>query len=447
MALAENEYLKNGVLYRNDLKVGDDGMNWQERSNKKMYSPDAAVGADGLTSKQRAREVLKAKKEKRAYPLELLKKEFKLETNKGGTAWTHQAVAAFMARDMDFIVTSVYKNAATPLEGFCLRCGESTPEGKGTLWSDITQGISACNSSACGGNRMPTEKFMESVFTERGVELVGTYPTSATRKFWLRHIGGEGACQQKYEATWGNFYNLKQGCAVCRGLQIVVGFNDLASIHPELASEMLFPDPTTVTAFSSIKADWRCGECNYEWQVMIGHRSSGSGCPKCIPRGYNLTTPNGTIYFSNHATESARPRRRIGKVGITKEFLRRRTEHARTNLNFREGSISMLMHPDPHIAKVLEDMVHDVMKNANMKVTDIKLKERETEFTPRELFRVRDVRCNGEIVGDIYDLLEWVQVQSDEDFARALDIGDEWLCTNCDGVVQYPLDSLIYTEL
>ena len=107
----------------------------------------------------------------------------------------------------------------------------------------------------------------------------------------------------------------------------------------------------------------------------------------------------------------------------------------------------MLTHHDPLVAKVLEDMVHGVMKNANMKVTDITLKKREAEFTPRELFRVRDVRCNGEIVGDIYDLLEWVQVQSDEDFARALDIGDEWLCTNCDGVVQYPLDSLIYTEL
>ena len=36
MALAENEYLKNGVLYRNDLRVGDDGMNHIERGNKKI---------------------------------------------------------------------------------------------------------------------------------------------------------------------------------------------------------------------------------------------------------------------------------------------------------------------------------------------------------------------------------------------------------------------------
>ena len=46
----KNEYLKNGVLYRNDLRVGKDGMNSIERGNKKMYSPDAAVGVDGLTT-------------------------------------------------------------------------------------------------------------------------------------------------------------------------------------------------------------------------------------------------------------------------------------------------------------------------------------------------------------------------------------------------------------
>ena len=121
----KNEYLKNGVLYRNDLRVGDDGMNRQERSSKKQSSPDAPVDTNGLTSAQRGRAVQKANKEKRAYPLELLKKEFKLGKGRRGTAWTHQAVAAYMARDMDFIITGVYKNSGIPLEGFCLRCGES----------------------------------------------------------------------------------------------------------------------------------------------------------------------------------------------------------------------------------------------------------------------------------------------------------------------------------
>jgi len=44
----KNEYLKNGVLYRNDMRVGEDGMNKQERSDKKKSSPDAPVGDDVL---------------------------------------------------------------------------------------------------------------------------------------------------------------------------------------------------------------------------------------------------------------------------------------------------------------------------------------------------------------------------------------------------------------
>ena len=366
-----------------------------------------------------------------------------LERNGSGWKWTTAFVADFLLRERDWVLTGEYVNSNTPMEGYCNRCGDAGSP----MWNDICQGYGACNSWKCGGNQMPPEQFMEAAFTERGFELVGAYPTRSKSKFWLRHIGGEGACQQKFEIRWCHVVQ-KRGCAICAGKQIAVGYNDLATVKPALAAEMLFPDPTTVTAFSGTKADWRCGECNHEWTVAIAQRSNGTGCPKCNGNGgYDLTTPNGTVYFSNHATELDRPRRRIGKVGITKKFLRRRRQHANTNLNFREGSISMLTHHDPLVAKVLEDMVHGVMKNANMKVTDITLKRRETEFTPRELFRVRDVRCNGEIVGDIYDLLEWVQVQSDEDFARTLDISDEWLCTNCDGVVQYPLNSLIYTEL
>ena len=296
--MATKEYLKNGVIYRNDLRVGDDGMNHIERGNKSRVSPDAPVGTDGLTAVQRRRKVQKAKKEKRAYPLELLEKEFNLgKSNSGGTVWTHQAVAAFMARDMDFIVTGVYKKASTRLEGFCLRCGESPPEGKGPKWANIAQGQNACNSHACGGRRMPTKKFMEEAFTERGVELVGAYPTGCYRKFWLRHIGGEGACQQKYEAAWGDFYNAKNGCAVCRGYQIVVGFNDLATVMPELSEEMLFPDPTTVTKGSKTKADWKCGDCGHEWPARVVDRGTqGNGCPRCSKTGFDPSKP-GWLYL------------------------------------------------------------------------------------------------------------------------------------------------------
>jgi hypothetical protein len=137
----------------------------------------------------------------------------------------------------------------------------------------------------------------------------------------------------------------------------------------------------------------------------------------------------------------------MGKCGVTKRFDKRRREHEISKLNFRDGSISMLTHTDPYVAKFIEDTVHNGMKAADLTITDVDLQKDGKPLAPKEIFQARKVRVDDEIFADIYELLEWVQVQSDEDFARALDINDEWLCTNCDGVVQYPLDSLIYTEL
>ena len=51
--LADNEHMRDGVLYRDDLRVGADGLNSRERGDKKRLGPDPSVGADGLTSAQR----------------------------------------------------------------------------------------------------------------------------------------------------------------------------------------------------------------------------------------------------------------------------------------------------------------------------------------------------------------------------------------------------------
>ena len=43
MATATNEYMKDGVLYRNDMRVGEDGLNYRERGYKKEIGPNALV--------------------------------------------------------------------------------------------------------------------------------------------------------------------------------------------------------------------------------------------------------------------------------------------------------------------------------------------------------------------------------------------------------------------
>lgn len=75
------------------------------------------------------------------------------------------------------------------------------------------------------------------------------------------------------------------GCPICSGKKVLKGYNDLATVAPELAAQWhptkngtLRPD--SVTKGSGEKAWWVC-EKGHEWQAVISSRSAGCGCPKC----------------------------------------------------------------------------------------------------------------------------------------------------------------------
>jgi hypothetical protein len=70
------------------------------------------------------------------------------------------------------------------------------------------------------------------------------------------------------------------GCPTCSGKSVEEGFNDLASINSELASEAHEWDPTTVTRASNKNVMWQC-ELGHTWKATIANRSKGSGCPFC----------------------------------------------------------------------------------------------------------------------------------------------------------------------
>lgn len=82
--------------------------------------------------------------------------------------------------------------------------------------------------------------------------------------------------------------NAGAGCPFCANRKVLQGYNDLATTHPELLDEWDYQrntlDPTEITAGISHKAHWRCTECSFEWQAVIGSRSRGHGCPNCAGR-------------------------------------------------------------------------------------------------------------------------------------------------------------------
>jgi len=94
------------------------------------------------------------------------------------------------------------------------------------------------------------------------------------------------------------------GCPYCSGRNIIVGYNDLATINPKLAQEWHNEKngelkPKMVMANSDKKVWWKCNK-GHEWQTSISNRTHGTGCPICgnkqVLKGYNdLSTINPTL--------------------------------------------------------------------------------------------------------------------------------------------------------
>ena len=107
----------------------------------------------------------------------------------------------------------------------------------------------------------------------------------------------------EWQATIGS-RNRGNSCPYCSGKTVLVGFNDLQTLNPILASEWNYDKnseltPTDVTAGSSKKVWWKCSK-GHEWQTPICNRNKGTGCPYCaghkIMIGYNdLKTINPTL--------------------------------------------------------------------------------------------------------------------------------------------------------
>ena len=118
-----------------------------------------------------------------------------------------------------------------------------------------------------------------------------------------------------YSRTRGN------GCVVCSGRVVVVGFNDLATVNPELAAQADGWDPTTVTDGTEKKVGWKC-EFNHKWTTSVASRKAGSGCPSCATSGFDPNKPS-YLYLIEHFDLH------MFQIGITNFPDDRLTQHER----------------------------------------------------------------------------------------------------------------------
>ena len=130
-----------------------------------------------------------------------------------------------------------------------------------------------------------------------GLTPMDVLPNSNKKVWW------KCSNEHKWQASVVN-RTKGNGCPYCAGKKVLSGYNDLQTVNPTLAKEWNYEKnngltPADVMPNSDKKVWWKCGQ-GHEWQVTIGTRNRGSGCPYCAGKkglkGYNdLQTINPTL--------------------------------------------------------------------------------------------------------------------------------------------------------
>lgn len=115
---------------------------------------------------------------------------------------------------------------------------------------------------------------------------------SSVVALWRCHLGHEWKASVLSRTRGGT------GCPYCANKKVLVGFNDLGTTDPELASELVCAqDATRYVRGSHAKLRWRCAQ-GHEWVAEVASRAiAGSGCPYCANR----------VAFRDNSLDSVRP--------------------------------------------------------------------------------------------------------------------------------------------
>lgn len=164
---------------------------------------------------------------------------------------------------------------------------------KGHEWqASVASRVSGCGCPVCAGKVIvPGENDLQSLFpdiakewhpTRNGTTTPGTVSPYSNRKVWWNCEKGHD-----YQAVVAARTQSGCGCPYCAGRKVLCGFNDLATVNPDIAAQWYTPlngnlTPQMVTAGSRKKVWWQCSE-GHVWKAAVYSRTGKrkSGCPVC----------------------------------------------------------------------------------------------------------------------------------------------------------------------
>lgn len=232
----------------------------------------------------------------------------------------NQEVAVERLKEYNLIPLEPYVRSDLNWKCQCITCGEVVhPKLK-----NLQRGDGGCKK--CGLRKAAEKNRLEEAEAVRLAEDFGFTPlepyVNALTKWKMRHMICNSIVYPKLNSLQ-NSLGQTLGCAVCSGHQVEIGFNDLATTHPELAKEAVGWDPSTVTAGSSAtKKKWKCLSEGHIWETSVAQRTDGHGCPTCSVTGFD-PNKDSYFYYLEHETWG------MLQIGITNDPKSRIASHER----------------------------------------------------------------------------------------------------------------------
>ena len=179
--------------------------------------------------------------------------------------------------------------------------------GEGHTWESFIQSVvvNGCGCPYCAGKRaIPGRNDLATVCPEVlqqwdfaknvGIDPGGILPSVHQKVWWRCELGHSWQAR-----VFSRTRERSSRCPYCTNKLVLTGFNDLATLKPQIAREWYHPlngelKPEQVTVKSNRKVWWQCGE-GHVWQAFIYARTkpNGTGCPICAKTsGRGRRTPH-----------------------------------------------------------------------------------------------------------------------------------------------------------
>ena len=195
----------------------------------------------------------------------------------------------------------------------------------GHIWNAAVDRRSGRNDGClyCSGRKILVGfNDLQTIDSDLAKEASGWDPTIYTKHSKAK-LPWEGKCGHTWNATISNRYYNGSGCPYCSNNAVLAGFNDLATIAPEVAKYAYEWDPSTVTAKSGIYKQWKCS-CGYIWEtspqsMMFSQDIGTNGCHACSRRNFRFGD-NAYLYLLEREEDQ--------QIGITNNPANRLRKHS-----------------------------------------------------------------------------------------------------------------------